>query len=100
MLEYIMNLEFSGKIWYWRGPAPFYFVTIPQEQSDDIKFISKEVTYGWGVIPAIVIIGDTEYKTSLFPKDGKYLVPIKAAVRKAEALELDDEISLKVEINI
>lgn len=42
-----MDLDFKGKIWYWKGPAPFYFVTIPQPESDSIKSISKQVTYGW-----------------------------------------------------
>lgn len=29
-----MNLNFSGEIWYWRGPAPFYFVTVPEDEGD------------------------------------------------------------------
>src|SRR5215467_6483146 len=54
-----MRLEFSGKIWYWRGPAPYYYVTVPEEQSADIKAISAFVTYGWGVIPVRARIGKT-----------------------------------------
>ena len=72
-----MNIEFKGKIWFWKGPAPWFFVTVPEKQSRDLKAISGIVTYGWGVIPVHVRIGDTEWKTSLFPKDGRYLVPIK-----------------------
>ena len=75
-----MNMEFSGKIWYWRGPAPWYFVTVPAKQSRDLKAILKLVTYGWGMIPVHIQIGKTEEKTSLFHKDGLYLVPIKASV--------------------
>jgi len=63
-----MDLEFSGEIFYWRGPAPFFFVNIPEDQSSDIKAISKTATYGWGVIPVTVQIGNTEWTTSLFPK--------------------------------
>lgn len=95
-----MNFEFSGKIWFWRGPAPFYFVTIPEEYSHAIQAISNIVTYGWGVIPVRVRIGKTEFTTSLFPKNGLYLVPLKNSVRKAEGLELDDEVSLRVEIQV
>ena len=73
-------------------------MTVPKEQSRDIKAISGIVTYGWGVIPAIVRIGTTEFTTSLFPKDGLYLVPIKASVGKAENLEKDDEVTLRLEI--
>lgn len=94
-----MHIEFSGKIIFWRGPAPFYFVAIPAEESADIKAISNAVTYGWGVIPVRVRVGSTEWKTSLFPKDGYYLVPIKLNVRKAENIEEGDEIDIYLEID-
>ena len=93
-----MIIEFSGKIWYWRGPSPFFFVTIPAKHSRNIKAISALVTYGWGVIPVHVRIGKTEFKTSLFPKDGKYIVPIKASVRKAENLEESDKVTVRLEV--
>jgi len=93
-----MNIEFSGKILFWKGPAPWFFVTVPAQQSRDIKAISGLVTYGWGVIPVSVRIGKTEYQTSLFPKDGRYLVPIKASVRKAENLEKGDKVTIRLEI--
>lgn len=81
-----MNIEFTNMIWFWRGPAPWYFVTVPEQQCQDIKDISGSVTYGWGMIPVTARIGKTEWTTSLFPKDGRYVVPIKTAVRKAENL--------------
>jgi hypothetical protein len=94
-----MNIEFSGKIWFWRGPAPWYFVTVPAEQSQELKAISGFVTYGWGVIPVQVRIGNSEWKTSLFPKDGLYLVPIRASVRKAEELEEGDTVTIRLEVH-
>jgi len=93
-----MNFEFTGKIWFWHGPAPWFFVTVPADQSRDLKAISGFVTYGWGVIPVHVRIGKTEWQTSLFPKDDRYIMPIKASVRQAENLELDDEVSLTLEV--
>lgn len=93
-----MSLEFTGKLWYWKGPAPFYFVTIPVKQSRDIKAVSKLVTYGWGVIPVGVQIGETQWETSLFPKDDSYLVPIKDKVRKAEKLGEGDKVLVKLEV--
>ena len=93
-----MTIEFEGEIIYWRGPAPFFFVAVPDEQSRDIKAISNLVTYGWGVIPVQVRIGKTVFKTSLFPKDGLYLVPIKVAVRKAEKLEQGDTVTIRLEV--
>ena len=93
-----MNIEFSGEIWVWRGPAPWYFVTVPQEQSRDLEAISGFVTYGWGMIPVHVRIGKTGWKTSLWPKDGRYIVPIKASVRKAENLEEGDQVTVRLEV--
>ncbi len=95
-----MEIELSGSIWYWRGPSPFYFVTIPEAESRDIKEIANHVTYGWGVIPVQGRIGKTEFKTSLFPKDGFYLVPLKVSVRKAEQLEEGDDVTIRLYIEM
>lgn len=95
-----MKIEFSGMIWFWHGPAPWYFVTIPEKESRDLNVISGLVTYGWGVIPVRVRIGNTEWQTSLFPKDGRYLVPIKADVRKAENLEEGDPVTIRLEVRL
>ena len=93
-----MIIEFNGEIWYWRGPAPWFFVTVPEKQSSDLKVISGFVTYGWGVIPAQVRIGKTDWQTSLIPKNGRYLVPIKVSVRKAENLEEGDNVTVRLEV--
>jgi len=93
-----MNIEFSGKIWFWRGPAPWFFVTVPEEQSRDLNAISGFVTYGWGMIPVTARIGNTEWTTSLWPKDDRYIVPLKASVRKAEHLEEGDEVTVRLEV--
>ncbi len=93
-----MIIEFNGKIWFWKGPSPFYFVTVPAKQSRDLKAISGLVTYGWGVIPVQVRIGQTEWKTSLIPKDGRYLVPIRVSVQKAENLGEGDKVTIRLEV--
>lgn len=93
-----MNIEFTGSVIYWRGPSPYHFVAVPEEESSDIKAVSRFVTYGWGVIPVRVRIGNTEWKTSLFPKDGRYLVPIRDMVRKAEKIEVGDEVTVQLEV--
>lgn len=89
-----MRLNFSGEIWFWKGPSPFHFVTVPQDESAELHAVSALVTYGWGVIPVTAKIGKTRWETSLFPKDGGYLVPIKASVRTAEGLELGDTVKV------
>jgi hypothetical protein len=93
-----MDIEFSGKVWYWRGPSPYYFVTVPEEQSQDLKAVSSFVTYGWGMIPVLARIGETEWKASLFPKDGAYIVPLKDSVREAEGLEAGDSVTLRLKV--
>ena len=93
-----MDIEFAGDIWYWHGPAPFYFVTVPAKQCHDLKTISGFVTYGWGMIPAIVRIGETEWKTALFPKDGRYIVPLKDHVRKVENLKDGDTVTVRLKV--
>lgn len=93
-----MSFEFSGDIWYWRGPAPFYFVTVPAAECEILHDISKWVTYGWGMIPVKVRIGTTEWTTSLWPKEGLYIVPVKVSVRKAESLEEGDRVTVRLEV--
>ena len=93
-----MKFEFSGKIFFWRGPSPYFFVAVPDEQSQAIKAVANQVTYGWGVIPVQARIGKTEFTTSLFPKAGRYLLPIKVVVQKAEDLGDGDEVTVKMEI--
>lgn len=93
-----MTIEFTGEIWFWKGPAPWYFVTVPAEQCHDLKAISGSVTYGWGMIPVLVRLGATEWETSLWPKDGRYIVPIKARVRKAEHLHEGDAVAVRLDV--
>ncbi|MBN1657990.1 MAG: DUF1905 domain-containing protein [Anaerolineae bacterium] len=95
-----MNLEFDSKICFWKGPAPWFFVTVPAEESEVLQSISGLVTYGWGVIPVQARINETVWQTSLFPKDGGYLVPIKASVRSAEGLEEGDNVTIQLEVRL
>jgi hypothetical protein len=94
-----MTIEFSGEVWMWKGPAPWYFVTVPEKQSQELKEIMTAVTYGWGMIPVNVRLGKTEWTTSLWPKDGRYILPLKAVVRKAEGFCEGDEITAQLEVD-
>lgn len=94
-----MELEFSGEIWHWRGPAPFHFVTVPEAESAELADVSPLVSYGWGMIPVNVRIGRTAWTTALFPKDGAYIVPLKDAVRRAEGLALGDVVTIRLGVD-
>ena len=95
-----MQLEFSGDIWEWRGPAPYYFVTVPDEEAAAVQDTAAFVTYGWGMIPVTMRIGGTEWTTSLWPKDGAYVVPLKEAVRKAEHLRAGDTVAVRLSVAV
>lgn len=93
-----MDVEFSGEVFEWRGPAPYYYVAVPEDESADIREASPMLTYGWGVIPARVTVGETEWETSLFPKDGRYLVPLKDRVRRAESLAVGEVVEVRMSL--
>ncbi len=93
-----MELVFSGEVWFWRGPAPFHFVTVPLEYSADIRAIAGAVTYGWGMIPCEVTVGTTTFETALWPKNETYIVGLKKAVRDRERIAIDDDITVVLRI--
>ena len=93
-----MNWEFEAEVFQWRGPAPYFFAETPPEVDDFLHDHLPELTYGWGVVPASVRIGDTEVTTSLIPKDDVYLVPLKVALRRAE--EIDDGDVVRISLSV
>ena len=93
-----MDAVFEGELYSWRGPAPYHFIRVPEGVCLGLRELAPIVSYGWGVIPVSVRIGDTAFETSLFPKDGGYVVPIKDTVRKAERLTLGDAITVELAI--
>jgi hypothetical protein len=95
----VADFEFDGPVIEWRGPAPFYFVRVPEEESADIKFAAKGIEY-WGQVPVIVRINGTEFSTALFPKDGVYLIPLKVAARKAARIEIEVDQVLSVALDV
>ena len=93
-----MELELTGEIWYWRGPSPYHFVTVPDEQCGALEVAAQAVSYGWGMVPVTARVGETRFTTSLWPKDGGYVVPLKDKVRKAEGLEVGDVVTVHLSV--
>lgn len=87
---------FTGELLHWRGPSPYHFVRVPPEIADMIRILAPLVTYGWGVIPVRGRVGATAFTTSLFPREGGYLVPIKDVVRRGEALQIGDPVTVEL----
>jgi uncharacterized protein DUF1905 len=95
-----MDLEFSGEIWFWKGPSPYHFVSVPEEECAALESVSGRVSYGWGMIPVTGHVGETRFTTSLWPRDGGYVVPLKDAVRRAEGLELEDVVTVRLTVDV
>lgn len=93
-----MDLEVTGEIWYWRGPSPYHFVRVPEPQVEALRTVAREVTYGWGMVPVEVRLGATVWTTSLWPKDGGYLVPVRDRVRQAEGIDEGDVVTLALTV--
>lgn len=95
-----VDFEFSGEVWEWRGPAPYYFVSVPEDLCDEVREAGELVSYGWGMVPVALRIGKTSWTTSLWPKDGGYVVPLKDKVRRVESVELGDTVTVEMEIRL
>jgi hypothetical protein len=93
-----MEWAFEGPVVYWRGPSPYYFVALTEEVLDDLTPVANELTYGWGCIPVTATIGDTEFTTSLFPKHGGFMLPVKVAVRRAEGVDEGDLVAVRLAV--
>lgn len=94
-----LHLDVRGEIFHWRGPAPHLFVAVPEPARSSLAEVAALVTYGWGMIPVSATIGKTTWTTSLFPKDGGYLVPIKALVQRAEQLDVGDTVTIRLTVD-
>ncbi len=94
----MLSFEITGTVIEWRGPAPFYFVPTPPEVTEEIELYKRELSYGWGVIPAKVTIGQVTITTSLIRRDGSFYIPLKEAIRRPNQIQPGDEVSLLLEL--
>ena len=87
-------------LYKWNGmKGAWFFVNINKTLSKKVK-AEKQIpkAQGFGSIRVRVTIGKTTWPTSIFPtKEGIYVLPIKAAVRKKENLQDGDMVSLMFE---
>lgn len=95
-----MELEFTDTVFEWRGPAPYHFVRVPEDDAAVIQDVAAAVTYGWGMIPVAVTVGATTMTTALWPKDGSYYVPLKDRLREAEGVGLGDVVTVRLRIDV
>ena len=90
-------ITFSSLLWIWKGEAAgrWYFVTVPEEQSAEIKAHAFGNPRGFGSVKVEATIGDVTWRTSVFPlNSGGYILPIKADVRKRTGVGVGDELAV------
>ena len=93
-----VDVEFSAELFEWRGPSPYYWLALSAEACDYVRAEAAIATYGWGAVPVRVRIGETEWETSLLPRDGGYVLPVKDDVRRREHLGDGDPATVAMSI--
>jgi hypothetical protein len=90
---------FPAEIVYWRGPAPFIFAAVPRDVGAQIQAVAHQVSYGWGCIPVAATIGSAAFTTSLMPRNGGYVLPLKVAVRRTlPPMEIGDRVEVTMRL--
>ena len=89
--------EVSSRLWLVPNGS-WHFVTVPEETSDEIADLAEGRSGGFGSVRVEVVCGGSTWRTSLFPSkaEAAYVLPVKAAVRRAENLEPGDVIRLRI----
>lgn len=97
-----MVIDFDAELWIWeaRRAESWTFVSLPAEASEDIRELSGGSRRGFGSVRVRATVGGSTWKTSIFPDSarGCYVLPIKRAVRTAEALDAGDSATVTVEL--
>lgn len=98
----------TAPLWRWRsatGPAVWHFLTIGGEAAEGIRLAALGGQWldgrrGFGSAKVRATIGDTRWNTSVFPhrESGGWLLPVKAAVRKAKGLAEGDAVTVTVSL--
>ena len=94
-------ISFTALLWTWQGEAAgrWHFVTVPEEQSAEIKAHALGSPRGFGSVRVEARIADVTWRTSVFPQSiGGYLLPVKADVRKRARISEGDEVGVWLEL--
>ena len=99
----MIDLEFSftSEVWLWHAEkGAWHFVTLPVEISEDIKAFTKHLARGFRSVKVEACIGETQWKTSIFPSKerGTYILPIKKSVRDAEDFGAESTVNVELRV--
>lgn len=98
MSEIFADIAFGAQVIEWRGPSPFYFAAVPEALVGEVRYGAKMASYGWGVVPVEAEANGVPFRTSLFPKEGGYVVPLKEAVRREAGVILGDAVKVRIRV--
>jgi hypothetical protein len=94
-----VQCTFEAELWIWdaRQSDSWTFVTVPADLSDELRIRSGPPN-GFGSIRVEVRVGGSTWRTSVFPDkaSGCYVLPIKAAIRRAEGLAAGDTAEVRL----
>ena len=95
-------IKVTSLLWIWRGSdaaGRWYFITVPDEQSNEIRAHALGSPRGFGSVRVEARVGDVSWRTSVFPlNSGGYILPIKAEIRRKASLAAGDEITVKLDL--
>jgi hypothetical protein len=94
-------ITFTSLLWIWKGEAAgrWYFLTVPEEQSAEIKAHGFESPRGFGSVKVEARIGDVTWRTSVFPlNSGGYVLPVKKEIRCRAGIGVGDEVETILEL--
>lgn len=92
------DIAFEAEIIHWRGPSPFFFAPVPQALAGTVKAAARAASYGWGVVPVAARVQGVAFETSLFPRDGTYLLPLKDKVRRDATVTAGDVVRVEMSV--
>ncbi len=92
------EFSFVAPVIYWRGPAPHVFARLPADVAEALRGLGPSASYGWGCIPVSATIAGVGFTTSLMPREGTFLLPLKVALRRQLALDEGAEVAVTMRV--
>lgn len=90
--------RFTAPLWIWdaSGEGSWHFVTVPEDDADEIAAVTEGLRRGFGSVRVEATVGPATWRTSIFPGQGAYVLPVKKAVRREVGVEEGDELDVEL----
>ncbi|KAA1268703.1 DUF1905 domain-containing protein [Leptospira interrogans] len=95
-----ITIQFQARVWIYPGKGGWHFLTLPIKTSKEVRTILDKMPRSWGMVSVIAQIGVTNWNTSIFPEKNsiKYVLPLKADIRKKEKITVNQKIRVSITI--